>query len=114
MITQSSLGAALAISWERFVGTILGAVVGAIVASQSGSHAIVFGTSVFILGLLRAVARLNLSAYRFAGVTLGIILLVPRAGTAWQIAFHRFAEVSIGIGEALILALVWPEREATS
>lgn len=114
VITQSSLGAALAISWERFVGTILGAVVGAIVASQFGPHALVFSTSVFILGLLRAVARLNLSAYRFAGVTLGIILLVPRAGPAWEIAFHRFTEVSIGIGVALILALVWPEKEATS
>jgi uncharacterized membrane protein YgaE (UPF0421/DUF939 family) len=113
VITQSSLGAALAVSWQRFVGTILGAVVGAIVASQFGPHALVFGTSLFILGLLRALARLDLSAYRFAGVTLAIVLLVPRTGYPWQIAFHRFADVSIGIGVALILAMVWPEREAT-
>ena len=33
VITQSSLGAALAVSWQRFVGTALGAAVGAIVAS---------------------------------------------------------------------------------
>jgi uncharacterized membrane protein YccC len=26
-------------------------------------------------------------------------------------AFHRFAEVSIGIAVALVLTLVWPERE---
>ena len=31
----------------------------------------------------------------------------------WQIAFDRFTEVPIGIGVALILALVWPEKEAT-
>ena len=110
VITQSSLGAALAVSWQRFVGTILGAAVGAIVASRFGPHVLVFGGSVFILGLLRTVARLDLNAYRFAGVTLAIVLLVPRAGPAWQIAFHRFAEVSIGIGVALILAMVWPER----
>jgi hypothetical protein len=36
---------------------------------------------------------------------------LPRAGPAWQIAFHRFAEVSIGIGVALVLTVVWPERE---
>jgi len=113
VITQSSLGAALAVSWQRFVGTILGAAVGAIVASRFGPHVLVFGGSVFILGLLRTVARLDLNAYRFAGVTLAIVLLVPRAGPAWQIAFHRFAEVSIGIGVALILAMVWPERETT-
>src|SRR2546428_5190869 len=31
VITQSSLGAAFAVSWQRFVGTFLGAAVGAIV-----------------------------------------------------------------------------------
>ena len=113
VIAQSSLGAALAVSWQRFAGTVLGAVVGAIVASHFGPHVLVFGTCVFILGLLRAVAHLDLTAYRFGGVTLAIVLLVPRTGPAWQIAFHRFAEVSIGIGMALILAWVWPEREVT-
>ena len=45
-------------------------------------------------------------------MTLGIVLLVPRTGPAWEMAWHRFAEVSIGIGVALMLALVWPERDA--
>ena len=113
VITQSSLGTALTVSWQRFVGTALGAAVGAIVASYFGPHVLVFGTSVFILGLLCAVTRSDRSAYRMAGVTLAMVLLVPRTGPAWQAAFHRFAEVSIGIGVALILAWVWPEREAT-
>jgi uncharacterized membrane protein YccC len=113
VITQSSLGAAFAVSWQRFVGTVLGAVVGAIVASQFGPHLLVFGTCVFILGLVRALVRLDLTAYRFGAVTLAIVLLVPRTGSPWQIAFHRFAEVSVGIGVALMLAVVWPEREAT-
>jgi uncharacterized membrane protein YccC len=113
VITQSSLGAALTVSRQRFVGTALGAVVGAIVASYFGPHVLVFGTSVFILGLLCALARSDQSAYRFGGITLAIVLLVPRTGPAWQTAFHRFAEVSIGIGVALILAWVWPEREVT-
>ena len=47
------------------------------------------------------------------GVTLAIVLLIPRTKPPWQIAFHRFAEVSIGIGVALIFAWVWPEEEAT-
>jgi uncharacterized membrane protein YgaE (UPF0421/DUF939 family) len=28
---------------------------------------------------------------------------------AWIIAFHRFAEVSIGIAVALLFVTVWPE-----
>lgn len=115
VITQSSLGAAFAVSWRRLVGTALGAALGAIVASHFRPTVLVFGTSVFILGLLRAVAHSDLTAYRFGGVTLAIVLLVPRTGApAWQIAFHRFAEVSIGIGVALILAWLWPEREPTA
>lgn len=72
---------------------------------------LVFGTCVFILGLFRALAHLDLTAYGFGGVTLVIALWIPRTDPAWQIAFHRCAEVSIGIGVALMLALVWPERE---
>ena len=111
VITQSSLGAALAVSWQRFMGTAVGAVLGAIVARYVGQTLLVFAMSVFALGLLCAAAHLDRSAYRFGGVTLAIVLLIPRQGPAWQTAFHRFAEVSIGIAVALIFALVWPESK---
>jgi len=111
VITQSSLGAALTVSWQRFLGTALGAVVGATVASHFGPHVLVFGAGVFILGLLSALIRSDRSAYRFGGVTLAIVLLVPRNGSPWQIALHRCAEVFIGIAVALVLTLVWPDTE---
>ena len=114
VITQSSLGSALAISRQRFVGTLLGAVVGGIVANYFGAHVLVFGASVFLLGLVCAGVRADQSAYRFGGIALAIVLLIPRTATPpWQVAFHRFAEVSIGIAVALIFAWVWPERETT-
>jgi uncharacterized membrane protein YccC len=113
VITQSSLGAAFKVSTQRFFGTALGALAGGIVASYFHPHVLIFGATVFILGLLCAVPMLDRSAYRFGGVTLGIVMLVPRTDPAWLIAFHRFAEVSIGIAVALLLAWLWPEREAT-
>ena len=112
VITQSSLGAALAVSWQRFIGTLLGAIVGGFVASHFAPSVLVLGVCVFLLGLVCAVTRSDRSAYRFGGITLAIVMLVPRTESAWQIAFHRFAEVSIGIVVALILAGVWPEKEA--
>ena len=59
VITQSSLGAALQVSWQRFLGTVLGAIAGAIIASRFGSHLLTFGASVFILGVVlrRAAVR---------------------------------------------------------
>jgi uncharacterized membrane protein YgaE (UPF0421/DUF939 family) len=111
VITQSSLGAALAVSWQRFVGTALGAIVGAAAASYFGPQVLVLAASVFILGLLTAAVQSDRSAYRFGGITLAIVMLVPRTEPAWQVAFHRFAEVSIGIGVALVLTILWPEKE---
>jgi uncharacterized membrane protein YgaE (UPF0421/DUF939 family) len=115
VITQSSLGAALSVSGQRFVGTALGALLGGMVASYFGSNLVVFGACVFLLGLVCAAVRADWSAYRLGGVTLSIVLLLPRTGpaSAWKVAFHRFAEVSVGIAVALLFAWVWPEGEAT-
>jgi hypothetical protein len=77
VITQSSLGAALAVSGQPFVGTALGAVVEAIAASYFGLRLLVFGFSVFFLGLLCALVRSERRAFRFGGETLAVVLLVP-------------------------------------
>jgi uncharacterized membrane protein YgaE (UPF0421/DUF939 family) len=110
VIEQSSLGAALLVSSHRFIGTLLGAALGAAMATQPIPQALAIGASVFVLGSLRVLTRFDLAGYRFGAVTLAIVLLVPLSGPAWQIALHRFVEVSIGIGVALMLAVVWPER----
>jgi uncharacterized membrane protein YgaE (UPF0421/DUF939 family) len=108
---QSSLLETLSVSWQRFVGTALGALVGALAASYFEANLLVFGGCVFILGILCGLVRSDRTAYRFGGVTLAIVLLVPRTNAAWQMALHRFAEVSIGIGVALVLTLLWPESK---
>ena len=112
VITQSSLGAAFAVSTQRFIGTLLGALVGGVAAAWFGSNVLVFGVCLFLLGLLCAVTQAGLAAYRFGSIAVAIVILVPRSSSAWVVAFNRFAEVSIGIGVALLLAVVWPEREA--
>jgi hypothetical protein len=45
VIAQSSLGEALTGSWQRFVGTLLGAAVGAIVASHTHLHSALASSS---------------------------------------------------------------------
>ena len=61
VIAQSSLGAALAVSWHRFLGTVLGALGGAAVATYFGPHAVAFGIGVFVLGVIRIVTHSDVS-----------------------------------------------------
>ena len=82
VITQSSLGAALAVSWQPLVGTAVGAVVGAIAASYFKPRALVFAYSVLVSGLICGLLRSDQASYRFGGITLAIVMLVPRAGPA--------------------------------
>ena len=52
IVMQSSLGAALPISAQRFVGSILGAAVGALVGTYFNGNVLVFGIAVFLIGIL--------------------------------------------------------------
>jgi len=113
VIMQSTLGAALKISGERFVGTVLGAVAGGLVARFLPQSWWAFAGGVFLLGIVCGVLRLQYS-YRFAGITLAIVMLVPRTSPPWVIALHRFLEVSIGIVVGLVITAIWPEPAAST
>jgi uncharacterized membrane protein YgaE (UPF0421/DUF939 family) len=114
VVTQSTLGAAWKVSRQRFLGTALGAALGALLATKFGQSTAVFGASVLGVGILCAILRLDRVAYRFAGITLAIVMLVVPAHAAWGIALDRFIEVSVGIIAALILTALWPEHKPTT
>ena len=113
VVTQSSLGAAWTISSQRFVGTVLGAAAAVLLVNRMGSGMLTFAVGVFGLGLICALLRLDQAAYRFAGITLAIVVLVSRSQPPWIVASHRFFEVSLGIVTGLGMTALWPEREPT-
>jgi uncharacterized membrane protein YgaE (UPF0421/DUF939 family) len=95
------------VSWQRFVGTALGAALAALIATFFHSTTLVYSLAIFGCGALCALMRLH-GAYRFAAITLSIVLLLPHQRAAWIVASHRFVEVSLGIAVGLALALLWP------
>jgi uncharacterized membrane protein YccC len=109
IVMQTNLVEALPISSQRVVGTAIGAILGGIVGMYFPGNAAAFAVAVFAIGLLCAKLKLDRGAYRHAGFTLAIIMLVPRAGNVWVIAMHRFFEVSIGVVVGLGLTAAWPE-----
>jgi uncharacterized membrane protein YgaE (UPF0421/DUF939 family) len=101
------------LGWQRFVGTALGAVLGAAVATFFRPTAVVYAVGIVLCGLLAWSLRVG-GAYRFAAITLSIILLIPRARAPWITGWHRFLEVSLGIAVALVVTTVWPLAKKTA
>ncbi|HWY41496.1 MAG TPA: FUSC family protein [Chthoniobacterales bacterium] len=114
VVMQSTLGATLTLSIERIVATAVGASVGALEANFFGANLVAFAIAIVLIGLLSILFRLEKTAYRYASITLAIIVLIPRSSPAWAIALHRFLEVSVGIIVALAVVAVWPEHKRLS
>lgn len=98
------------LGWQRFVGTALGAVLGAVMATFFSPSVLVYGLGILLCGLLAFLLRVG-GAYRFAGIALSIVLLIPHTSAPWIVGWHRFLEVSLGIAVALVVTTVWPRGQ---
>jgi uncharacterized membrane protein YgaE (UPF0421/DUF939 family) len=110
VVVQSDLHTALTSAWQQLAGTALGAVVGALLVSHFQPGALAFGFGVLGVGLLSATLKLDHAANRNAAIAVAIVFLVVRTQPAWEVALHRFLEVSTGIVVGLLLSALWPER----
>ena len=110
VVLQAKLAPTFTVSWQRLAGTALGAVMGALLGTCFGPRLLVFGAGVFVIGLICSLLRLDAS-YRFANITLAIVMLVVHGESPSFIAIHRFLEVSIGIAVALAVTAIWREAE---
>ena len=73
VILLSTVRIPLTLAWQRFVGTALGAAMGALIASFFQPNWMIYGAGIFVCGIVSAVLRLDEPAYRFAGITLSIV-----------------------------------------
>jgi uncharacterized membrane protein YgaE (UPF0421/DUF939 family) len=106
VIIQSTIPP-MTLGWQRFLGTALGAVLGVALATFFNPSAWVYGLGLLLCGLISWMLRVG-GAYRFAGITLSIVLLIPHTSPPWIVGWHRFLEVSLGIVVALVITVVWP------
>jgi uncharacterized membrane protein YccC len=86
VVMQSTRGATLTLSMERIIATAVGASVGAREANFFGANLVAFALAIFLVGLLSIAFRLEKTAYRYASITLTIIVLIPRSAAPWMIA----------------------------
>jgi uncharacterized membrane protein YccC len=113
IVMKLTLDAALPIAVQYVVGTAFGAAVGAITDTYFHTSVWSFGAAIVVVGLLCVALRVTRSAFRYAGITLVIVLLVPRPTSAPMVAIHRFFEVTIGIVVGLVLFAIWQKIDLT-
>lgn len=101
------------LAWQRFAGTALGALLGAVIATYFRANWLAYGLGIFACGIVSSVLRVA-SAFRFAAITFTIVLLIAHSRPPWIVAAHRFIEVSLGIAVALLVTLIWPVAPKTS
>jgi uncharacterized membrane protein YgaE (UPF0421/DUF939 family) len=109
VVIQQDLAATRVSSRDRFVGTIIGGVLGYLCALIWQRHVFIYVLAVALSVLICWLFRISAAA-RMAAVTVTVIVLIPTSGALWQIALSRFSEVSWGIAaavgvQALILRL---------
>jgi uncharacterized membrane protein YgaE (UPF0421/DUF939 family) len=107
IVMQLTLRAAFPIAVQYVVGTAMGAAVGAVSDIYFHTSIWALGSAILLVGSLCVALRIERSAFRYANITLVIVMLVPRSTSARLVALHRFFEVSIGIAVGLVLFALW-------
>jgi uncharacterized membrane protein YccC len=84
----------------RFVGTIVGSLVGWACATWWHESIALYGLGVAVAVGICYLLRLE-AASRLCAVAVTVITVIPRPAPAYEVAFHRFVEVSYGVACAL-------------
>ena len=114
VVMQSETAATLMASWDRLIGTALGAVLAWLTATVWQGHLFIYAVMILLCMLISEMIG-SKTAGRMAGVTASIILLVPNSAPHARVAMDRFLEVSFGILVSLAVSqLIWRHTTPTA
>jgi uncharacterized membrane protein YgaE (UPF0421/DUF939 family) len=87
-------------STDRFLGTLIGSLVGWASATYWHQNVFLYGVAILLAVAVCYFLGLD-SASRLCAVAVTVITIVPRSAPAYLVAFHRFIEVSYGVACAV-------------
>ena len=104
IVTDLSTAETRKLAWRRLAGTLVGSVLGALLALLLPGGALTMGLGIFVSMFALHLMRLP-EAARIAGYLCAIILL-EHSGDPWMHAFWRLTETLLGIAVAYLISLV--------
>jgi uncharacterized membrane protein YccC len=109
IVMQANLGSSYNAAWQRLVGTAIGALVGAVIASFGAPLAFTLGLGMTAVILICSLLKLS-ESLRIATVTFTIVLLAD-SSNHWLLGLERFVDVIFGILVALLVTItLWRPR----
>lgn len=116
VVLQPLIGGTYKAVTNRFIGVILGSIVGAFFVQTIGGSYFILGLAIFSTIVLCSFLSLQ-EAYRIAGLSVAVVIIpsmIHPELSPWAFALFRFLDTCIGMFVALLVAkTVWP-TEATS
>lgn len=109
IVMSSTHGSTLKLGTQRLIGTLIGAIAGAVFAIILGSSFWSLGICVFLTIFLASYWKYH-EAAKLAGYVSAIVIL-SYSHSPWLYAWHRFLDTLLGIGVALLVNnLIFPAR----
>jgi hypothetical protein len=111
VVLQTHLGGTYKTSWIRFLGVILGSIIGAFSTAIFGSNPLTLSVSIFLLVMLCFILDLK-DSIRISCMSVTVVMVLwglqPNV-SPWTFAFFRTIDSILGILIAVFVAhLVWP------
>ncbi len=114
VVMQANIGGTYKAGAIRFMGSIIGSVIGAISCYYFAASPATLGLNVAATILVCSILQLQ-EAYRIAALSASVVMLSwaihSDLATPWEIGFFRSLDASVGIIIAIIVShMVWPEQ----
>jgi uncharacterized membrane protein YccC len=113
IVLQAYLGSTYKASWNRFLGVLIGSVMGALFTEYLGPGPWQLGLCVFATVIVCALIALP-ESYRVASVSAAVVMVLwsfNQELSPWIFGFYRFMDTCIGIALAVIVAhTIFPEK----
>ena len=111
VVQQAHLGSTYRSAWIRFLGVLIGCLMGGFFTTFLGSNPLSLGTSIFLTVVICSMFYLK-ESLRIACLSVAVVMLlwgIRPETSPWAFALYRFLDSCLGIAVAVIVAhTVWP------
>ena len=117
VVSQANIGLTYKTAWIRFLGVIVGSIMGGYITTYLGSDSVSLGIGVFFTVIICSILNIK-DSFRIACMSVAVVMLLwgfKHAVSPWTFSFFRFIDSCIGIITTLAVAhFILPEKAITN